>query len=198
MSAKTVDSQRKEKKAKKKIGTVQVVATMQPSQKTEAAPSSKDLKTHLDDQPAFEEAVPPPLQLDPKLVAMAKQFNVPLDQIVKWAQKKDLQINQLQEAIETLGVKLQPLMTAIEKSQQTRAQTPQGQPMPTAGGQGGLQMLMQILPALVGGGGGENPMTKRLMEMSLKRMEADIGFTEAIKNVIVTKLAGKAAASLVE
>jgi len=143
-------------------------------------------------------------QIDPQMKALSKRFGIPLDKIIDYTQKQDTRLANVEKAIieiakhiESSDEKLAPIVSALEQAQTAQTQAtansnpaPQGMPC-------GMGALMQLLPSLLGGGGGDSEMTKRLMEMSIKRMEADIGFSDAIKQAIVTKIAGRAASDIV-
>lgn len=139
--------------------------------------------------------------------AMANSIGLDVDAIVRGAAENKARLENLEKAIveiashiEDSDKKLAPLVNAIEQAEAARKQAPvTASSNPAPQGVQGLGSLLQFLPQLLGGGGVDEEMrslNKRMMEMSLNRMQADIGFTEAIKNAIVTKLAGKAAADL--
>lgn len=143
---------------------------------------------------------------------MAKNLGLDIDTMEKDAIDAKNRLNNLEKAvvgiskqIESSDKKLAPLINAIEQAQTAQKQAAANPTVsfvssnPLAQGGIGLGQIMQLLGPIIGGGGMTEEMQKmnmRMMSMSIERMQADIGFTEAIKNAIVTKLAGKAAADL--
>ena len=113
-------------------------------------------------------------------------------------------VENTEKAITILAQTNEALMPLVElaktvKQRQDQAQASGATNIPQGQGLGGL--FMQLAPRLIGGGGLDEEMralNKEIMQMSIQRMKADIGFTEAIKNAVVSKIAGKAAAGLVE
>lgn len=172
----------------KQNGNAQDVSTDSQSQKTE---------------------LPQAFKIDPQMKSLAKRFGIPLDKIIAYTTMQDARLKNVENAIveiakhiESSDQKLAPLVTAIEQAEAARAQAPPGS-NPAAMPQGGMNIasLLQMLPSMLSGGGVDEEMralNKRMMEMSLNRMQADIGFTEAIKNAVVTSIAGKAAKRIVE
>jgi len=94
--------------------------------------------------------------------------------------------------------KLEPLFNAIEQAQKAREQTPTavgtaGTPMQSGGGMG---MLMQLLPALMGGGGGSNPMMEKMMQSMMERNLMGMDLSNALTKAMIIKLAPELAESL--
>ena len=122
----------------------------------------------------------------------------PLDYFPKCFQKAIIEIA---KHIESSDEKLAPIIKVLEQAQAAQPQPPAGAPNPAPQAGGASQIFGLALQALGGGGGVDEEMrslNKRIMEMSINRMQADIGFTEAIKNAVVTSIAGKAAKRIVE
>ena len=192
MNAWSVDFLSKEKKAKKKNGTVPAAETKPPKNEkveetVEVAPTSPQPPTVTVEPPK------PLIEVKPELVAMAKRMGIPLDQIIDYAQNQEMRINRLENAIETLGVKLEPLFILSDRIKQAQAQnttqTAAGTPTPSGNV---LSSIAQVLPYILSGGGGENPMQKRLMDLAMKSMEANIDFSNAVKGAVVANLTSKA------
>lgn len=149
-------------------------------------------------------------EIPPAARAMAKSLGLDVDAMAKGAAENAARLENLEKTVVAIATqvdasdkKLAPLLTAIEQAQAARSQaatTAGGNPMPQGGGSGGIG-LVDVLRLLGGGGGGGMDeemlkLNKQMMQMTIDRMKSDIGFTEAIKNAMVTRIAGKAAADL--
>jgi len=141
-------------------------------------------------------------KFDPDKIKMAEDLGIPVGQILNWAGSVEARLVAIQKE---MPAQIQGAMeAAIEKQrekqmaamQQMSQQTPQG----GGGGYGGI--VTEILKEVRGGGGGYDEemisITKQIMRANLDRMKQDASFTDAIKNAIVSKIAGKAAAAITE
>jgi len=139
-------------------------------------------------------------QIDPEKIKLAEKMGIPLQGILEWVLQTEARLTAIQEqlphhiqnAIEQVIKKAQ-----AEQMQQFRGM--QGQGMPQGGG-GGMG-LMDFFKMFGGGGGMDEELmqlNKDMMRMSIDRMKADIGFSDAIKQAVVTNIAGKAAKKLIE
>ena len=124
-----------------------------------------------------------------------------LEQVNLWALSVEQRMQVMQKEMpKQVANELMRIAEERQKQAIAQAQASGQTNIPQTQGFGGL--LMQLAPRLLGGGGGMDEemvkLNKEIMQMSIARMKADIGFTEAIKNAVVSKIAGKAAAGLVE
>lgn len=87
--------------------------------------------------------------------------------------------------------KLQPLVMLSERmaQQQAQPQTP-GQASPDMGGWGGL---LQMLPQLIQGGGGQD---SAYVELGKQALMAQINMSKSITDAVVSKITGKAVAEV--
>lgn len=159
-------------------------------------------------QPVAEEtqSIGKPLDLsaiDPKMLKMASKFGIPLEEIINWAQSVEQRLNVMQQE---MPEQIQRSMEAAIESQRQKqiAAYQQAASQPQQQGGGGFGGMAQLLPQILqmAGGGGQdeelNKLTKAIMAANLDRIKSDASFTDAIKNAIVTRIAGKAAANIVD
>lgn len=139
-------------------------------------------------------------KISPKALKMAKEFGVPLDPILDWAESVDLRFQALQESLEpAVQGAIERTLTSLQKKAQENEQEARrryieqgGQPPQRSGGGNMEGMLMRMLAG--GGGGMDDEMLKlqrEMMRASIDSVKADIGFTHAIKGAFVQKLTGK-------
>lgn len=181
----------------KKLGSVLAVEEDTQNQKTEEAEEAEA-------PPTVQEA--PTIDLsgvDPKAVRMAEKFGVPVGKIIQWAQYQEARMNRIEEYLQkTLPEDMKKAFT--EGLQDTIKAQAQNVPPQTQGGKMGLEYLLRLgaQSGLLGGRGGQDEelqrLTKDIMRANLDRMKKDGEFTDAIKNAIVTKIAGKAAGQIIE
>lgn len=180
------------------------------AEKKEGFPFSEttpDVAAEISHSKASEPKSIPYLQIPKRALDLAKGVGIDLEPLIEWGMNIEARTERLEKGIETLGVKLTPVIQLAQRVEQMRSQPQmpaETNPMP-----GGMGSLLQLLPALMGGGG--NPiseeLTQKLMELSIKRMEqdlllggestrVDISIGKAIKNAIVSKYAAKAVGEL--
>lgn len=181
----------------RKIGTVQTVKEKKPEKeikkpkgykKVEGRSMSGPLKL-----PSQTEIMKDPMRYIGQAVQIFQNLAVQVE-------KQGEAIVEIAKHIKTSDEKLAPIVTALEQAQAARTQAPAGSNPAPPGIPGGMGALLQLLPSLLSGGGVDEEtrdFNKRMRDLTLRRMEGDIGFTEAIKDVIVRKIAGKAAADIV-
>lgn len=165
-------------------------------------------------QPSEEEAPTAPAL---KLPSKAELFKNPMKFIgmaVETYQQMDARMTNVENAIMTIAKhidesdkKLAPLVDLAEKVKQARTAQPQNTSQPTGipssgGNEGLIQLLMQMAPALLGGGGGQSErMTKLsedLMQASIDRLKSDVSFAKAFQDAVIGKIASKTASEIVE
>lgn len=153
-------------------------------------------------------------QISKKMKAAAKGFGIDLEGIItglesvnSWAASME---NRMQLIQNQMPDQIQQAMENAIESQRRKQAEMLSRIQPSSAGQdqgggmlGGLGQAIgpALLQGLLGGGGQDEEMqklTKAIMAANLKRIEQDGLFTEAIKNAIVSKIAGKAAASIAE
>lgn len=191
MNVRSVDYLSKKKRAKKKIGNVPDADTSSPS------PSSAEAVSEQPAQTGF------PIDLstvDPQKIKMAEDLGIPIGQILQWMGSVEARFQAIAENMPTKEDIPKAFEQAIENARQKQIERMKSMPqgVPQGGGMGGIS---QLIPMLLGGGGGQDAemtqLSKDIMKMSLDRMKADIGFTEAIKQAVVTKIAGKAVGKII-
>ena len=158
--------------------------------------------------PPVEEKTPTtvePFDIEGIKKKIPKAFQGYIEPILSWAKSVEdrLQIignvtpDSIAEALQKRAIEVQK-----ERAMQPQPQyAPQGPPQ--QGGFGGLEQLIGpiVQEALKGGGGSYDEemqnLTKEIMRANLDRIKQDSSFTDAIKNAIVSKIAGKAAGDIV-
>jgi len=134
-----------------------------------------------------------------------KAFRGYIKPIVAWAQS----VEQRFKAIEaSMPEQIKNAMGEAIKEAQQRQFEAMKQNLPTQPGPGApmpggmnLGQIAQMLPYIFGGGGQDSEMleiSKDLMRAQVERIKNDMGFTDAIKNAIVSKLTGKAVESALQ
>ena len=126
--------------------------------------------------------------------------------IVGWAGSVELRFKAIQEEmpqqvanklIEIAQKRRQEAMAKLQASGGTNM--PQGQ----GGGLGGIGTILQAIAPFLGGGGSSDwdeemkNLSKDLLRAQITRMKQDMGFTEAVKNAIVSKIAAKATTDII-
>lgn len=135
-------------------------------------------------------------------IEAAKTFGIPLDMIFGVADKINVYVRSVEQrfsAIETnMPLVVQNSMAKAIQNAQAEAQKGMPQGAAQQGGGGTAQLLLQLLGS--GGGGADEEMlklTKEMMSMNIQRLKQDMGFTDAIKTAIVSKIAGKAVTEII-
>ena len=135
-------------------------------------------------------------KVDPKKVKLAEEMGIPVGQIITWAQTVEARLNAIQE---NLPQQVQTAMEqAIENARQKQIQQYK-ETVQTGGGSAppgaGVMSLLGQLAPLLGGGGADQEMmnlTKEMMKLNMESIRTDISFSKALKNALVSKVAGKA------
>lgn len=150
------------------------------------------------------EATQPIFEIDHQMKSLAKRFGIPLDKIIKYTQMQDARITQLETAISTLGVKLQPVIElgARIKQAQNNPQAPSG----GIGGGGQPAQFMDFAMRALGGGGGGGSMwdeemqglMKDLVRSSIASAKEERGLSRSIAQAVVNNIAGKAAKNVID
>jgi hypothetical protein len=192
---------------------------VQTAEKQTSDQSSSEVLPQEPSKEATAEAVPQEFTLIevPKLskeqIEAAKAFNFPIDKLFEGLNK----INAYALSVETrFGIIEKNLADAPQKvvealkAEAMKRQTEMAQQIQKGGegeakaGGGGLGSLLGLAKELGitgGGGGGMDEemlkLTKEMMHMNIDRMRQDMGFTDAIKNAIVTKIASKAVTEII-
>jgi hypothetical protein len=185
----------------------------------EAQKPSEDSSKVLPQEPSKEvtvEAVPQEFTLIkvPKLskeqIEAAKAFNFPVEALFEglnainvFANSVEARFGALEKNLTNAPQKVVEALKAEALKRQTEMtqQTQQGGE-PRKGGGMGLGDLVALAKeaGITGGGGMDEEMlklTKEMMHMNIDRMRQDMGFTDAIKNAIVTKIASKAVTEII-
>lgn len=162
------------------------VAAPQPKAETTVAPKSVSI-------------VDLAKAIDPQKLALAEQMGIPLKPILKWAYTIENSVIAQGQALEQLGVKLQPLITLAERAQQaqqqqygTTQQNTTQQPQPPAGPLGALGPILQMLPQFLGQGGGSaisDKIVNTVMENALSSMTLSMDFQRMINQKMAQDLA---------
>jgi hypothetical protein len=143
-------------------------------------------------------------KVDPKKIELAEEMGIPIKQLINWAASVEVRFGAISKNLEEAPQKVVAALKAEAVKRQTEAvqQTQQGGE-PRKGGGMGLGDLVALAKeaGLTGGGGGMDEemlkLTKEMMHMNIDRMRQDMGFTDAIKNAIVTKIASKAVTEII-
>jgi hypothetical protein len=194
---------------------------VQPVEAQKADPDSSKVLPQEPAQTVTVEAVPQQFTLIkvPKLskeqVEAAKAFNFPVEDLFEGLNAINVFANSVEERFGIIqhdlaaapqkvveALKAEALKRQQEATQQMAQQTQQGGEPKKAGGSGLMDMLALAKEAgITGGGGGMDEevlkLTKEMMHMNIERMRQDMGFTEAVKNAIVTKIASKAVTEII-
>jgi len=152
-----------------------------------------------------EEAVtpgPPTLDLtgiDPKALAMAKKFGIPLDKIIDYLNFQEARMATMEKYLkETLPTDMKKAFQ--EGLNSAVANIPKAQPGQPAQGGGLMSFLSQLPPGLLTGGGGMDDFQKKymtkMMDLQFERLQADVSFTRVMENYIKSKFASKVGESL--
>lgn len=186
--------------SKKKTKNVQRAAEKTPEENKTSSEVSAQEQTETLDIPAM------PFDLskvDPKKIALAEEMGIPIKQLIDWASSVEKRFQIIARDVAAAPQKVvEALKTEATKAQQARLKHFQ-----ETGNQGQGQnrrsgVVGELLSVLQGGGlsGGVDEemlkMQKQMFGLNIQRMKKDMDFTDAIKNAIVTKIAGKAAAEL--
>lgn len=139
-------------------------------------------------------------KMDPKKIALAEEMGIPIKQLIGWAASVELRFAAIQKNLEDAPQKVVEALKAEALKRQTEvAQKMQQQGInPQQGGSGEQSIVPLLLKILAGGGGGSEMdeemknLSKDLLKAQITRIKTDIGFSDAIKNAIVTKIAAKA------
>lgn len=127
---------------------------------------------------------------NPQMLQTADQLGLPIKPLLEWAIGMEAQVKAQSEALETLGVKLTPLINLAEKAQQMQART-QVNPnvaAPAPEGGVGLGSIMQfIAPLLSGGGGGMDELTQSFMKEMIASGLENARLGTALLRGMVTK-----------
>jgi hypothetical protein len=151
-------------------------------------------------QPSLEFKVPR------KLATLAKTAGINLNELLapikEWALSVEKRFAILEQELPKRTAEALMKVAEERQRQQIKQMQASGQTN-SAQGLGGISpnMLMQVLPAILGSGGSntyQEQLTTKMMQLSIKRMEQDMSFTEAIKNAIVSKIAGKTVGKIIE
>lgn len=192
---------------KKTTGNVRTAVTTMPDQdSSEVAPQS--VSEEPVQEPSAEENVPAmPFdlsQVDPEKLQMAEDLGIPVRQIISWAISVEERFRSIEEGVPEVVERA--MNRAVERARERHARAIQ-QRIPQGGGQGqpqgGRQLgLGDILNVIGGSGGGSADeemlgLTKEMMKLNIESMKADLGFTRAIKNAMVTRIAGEAVKDIV-
>ena len=122
--------------------------------------------------------------VNPKSLEMAEKFGIPIKAILSWAQSVEERLNVISEEMpKAVGREIE---SAIARAKQQQA-TASGQ-APNPGGVG-MGSLLQLLPALLGSGGGDSELYK---QAAVEALKAQTRMTQAITNAVVSKIFGKA------
>jgi hypothetical protein len=192
---------------------------VQPAEEKKPSPDSSKVLPQEPSKEATVEAVPQEFTLIevPKLskeqVEAAKAFNIPLDKLFEGLNRINAYAVSVEARFGALEKNLtdapQKVVEAL-KAEALKRQTEMAQQIQKGGegeaksGGGGLGSLVGLAKELgiTGGGGGAMDeemlkLTKEMMHMNIDRMRQDMGFTDAIKNAIVTKIASKAVTEII-
>lgn len=143
---------------------------------------------------------------DPKMLETAQQLGIPLKPLLQWAVGIESIVKAQSEALETLGVKLTPLINLAERAQQAQAQAQaqaQGRVNPEAP-QGGdnIGMMMKVVDKVLGSEG-SNPLNEKMnaflgavLDKELARINQPSRF-EALLDEELMKAKAKAIAAVV-
>lgn len=143
-----------------------------------------------------------PFDVEEIRAKIPKAFRGYLDPIIGWANSVEARLNEIQK---TLPKEIQRgFEKAVESQRQKQAEmlkkvAPQLSGQSQAGGFN-IGSLLPLIQMFAGQGGQDEELqniTKELMRANLDRVKRDSDFTDAIKNAIVTKIAGKAVESLI-
>lgn len=169
-----------EKKAEKTSGNVQAAEAEKPKN---AEP---------------EQPVQPTLQIPAKARALAKSVGVPLEPIVEWAQTTEARITQIENGLQDLGVKLEPVVQLAARVQAAQAQQPVTAGNPMAGGYG--ISVGDVLKAvgMSGGGGIQEEYFKKMMDLQFERLTQDVSFSRTMENYVKSQFAAKMGKKLTE
>lgn len=178
---------------------------MVKNQKT--APPATESEPDATPQEIAGEAVVPetvsPIQIPPKVLEQAKALGIDLKQVVDWAQSVEARFNFIAQNLEAM----QPLVELSKRVQEAQAnpQAPVANPQP---GGFNLGALMQFLPQLLGGGGGDSELASlgnQYGKLVLKQAIENVGkpsieekIGEAVLEGFIRKKSGEAAKVLTE
>lgn len=139
--------------------------------------------------------------LDPKKIQLAESMGIPIRQLIAWTISVERRFKIIAEEVATAPQKVVDALKAEGlKAQQERLKQGGVQPQQDSR-RLGLTDLVSVLQSGGGGGGMDAEMmklTKDMMSMNIQRMKNDMGFTDAIKKAIVSKIAGKATTDIME
>lgn len=117
------------------------------------------------------------------------------EKLTKQVEDQGKAIVLISKHIQESDKKLAPLVNAIEQSNAARAQGPATPAGPTPAGAGGLGQIMQLLPLLSGGGGG-NPMMEAMMKKMVERSILGMDLSNALTKAMIIKIAPELANTL--
>lgn len=139
--------------------------------------------------------------VDPEKVKMAEDLGIPLKAIINYMAFQEEKLNLVIEHMPKKEDMAEAFQQGLKTLTAPQPNMTPGQPMPqgqASGLMGQLSQLAPILPYLTGGG--EDNTRKQIMDnllaLQVKKMETDIGFTDAIKNALVSRLVGKAVSKI--
>lgn len=141
-------------------------------------------------------------KVDPDKIKMAEDFGIPIRALAQWASSVEARFNALEQNLpkEIKQAFQQTIEAERQKQFEQMKKMGQNPQAPQQGGGLGIG-IGDILRLVTQGGGGDSEMTqltKDLMRLNLERMKADMGFTDAIKDAVVRKIAGKAVGKIME
>lgn len=178
---------KKDKKSKKALSDVAASAELSMEDESQALPTESGIEPLVDLS-----------RIDPAKLQMARELGIDIEAIIKWANSVEARFKALEEHLPDYVQK--GLQQALEKAQ--REHTAQRPATPAQGGQRiGIGDLLRIIGGGSGSGGYDeemNRLVKDTMRMNLERMRADLGFTDAVKEAIVKKIAGGAASEIMK
>ena len=162
---------------------------------TEKAPIEPErASAEVPSAPVVPEAAAP-IQIPPKVLAQAKALGVDLKQIVDWAQNVETRLQAADQNFLKIGSfleRMEPLVKLGEQIQQRQTQ-PQAPAGPPAAGGFDIASLLQMAPALLGGGssGIGDEITKKIIDAGLDQMFAGTELLKAMQRKLMTEMGVK-------
>lgn len=164
-----------------------------PATEKEKPPSEPEAAPQEAESAAVVPEAVSPIQIPPKVLEQARALGVDLGQIVNWAQSVEQRLNIVLNALPEMPAQTIKLLKE-EAEKQRAAAVAQMQQNPQAQGGNPLAFIGQILPAIMGGGGGDS----ELAELGKKALMSQISMSTAITNAVVAKITGKATSDVAE
>ena len=136
-------------------------------------------------------------KLDPKKVKMAEDLGIPVGQIINWMGTVEARFNAIQEQMpqQIQQAMEQAIQNAQQRQREEYVKAAKEGRVPQGGGGGGFFGALLEKAVLGGGGGADEEMmqlTKDMMKLNMESIRTDISFSKALKNALVSKVAGKA------